>query len=83
MDSVLVVRAIHRNGTYERRGSGGAGWQVSHERVLSFARRRAGLEWEEGRLLREALRAGVHRRLGTAQNRRCAAKRQSDMVGCA
>ena len=52
MDSVLVVRAIHRNGTYERRGSGGAGWQVSHERVLSFARRRAGLDWEEGRLPR-------------------------------
>ena len=64
MEPVLVVRHIHRNGTYERGGSGSSGWAAVHERVLSFARRRAGFEWEEGRLLREALRAGVHRRLG-------------------
>jgi hypothetical protein len=37
-----------------------------HERIVAFAKRRAGLEWEEARLLCEAQRAGVHRRLGFA-----------------
>ena len=64
MNAVLVVRDIHQNGTSERAGYGGSSWQALHQRVLSFARRRAGFEWEEGRLLREAQRAGVHRRLG-------------------
>lgn len=41
-------------------------WRSIHERVVRFAARRAVLEWEEGRLLREALAAGVHRRLGYA-----------------
>ncbi|MFZ5893007.1 MAG: HNH endonuclease [Myxococcota bacterium] len=49
-----------------RRGSGAGGWKELHERLVAFAKRRAGLEWEEGQLLCDALRAGVHRRLGFA-----------------
>ena len=41
-------------------------WHLVHDRLVRFAKRRAGLEWREGRLLREALAAQVHRRLGYA-----------------
>jgi len=62
----LLVNDIRRPVTYERDGSGKQDWEQLHERLLSFAKRRAGLEWEEGRLLRNAQRAGIHRRLGFA-----------------
>ena len=41
-------------------------WHLVHDRLVRFAKRRSGLEWREGRLLREALAAQVHRRLGYA-----------------
>ncbi|MFZ5889662.1 MAG: HNH endonuclease [Myxococcota bacterium] len=70
MGLALLVCDGRRGATYEcgaERGSSGArGWKELHERLVSFAKRRAGLEWEEGRLLCDALRAGVHRRLGFA-----------------
>jgi hypothetical protein len=66
MALALVVNDVLRSGSYSRGSSGDSGWKAVHERVVSFARRRAGLEWEEGRLLQEAQRAGVHRRLGFA-----------------
>ncbi|MFZ5893640.1 MAG: HNH endonuclease [Myxococcota bacterium] len=71
MGLALLVSDVRRAGVYQRndsgaRGSGAGGWESVHERVVSFAKRRAGLEWEEGRLLCEALRAGVQRRLGFA-----------------
>ncbi|MFZ5889852.1 MAG: hypothetical protein ACOY0T_02200, partial [Myxococcota bacterium] len=64
MGLALLVSDVRRAGVYQRGNSGAVGWEAVHERVVSFAKRRAGLEWEEGRLLCEALRAGVHRRLG-------------------
>ncbi|MFZ5894884.1 MAG: hypothetical protein ACOY0T_27735 [Myxococcota bacterium] len=71
MGLALLVSDVPRAGVYQRGnsgagGSGARGWESVHERVVSFAKRRAGLEWEEGRLLCEALRAGVHQRLGFA-----------------
>ncbi|MFZ5891815.1 MAG: HNH endonuclease [Myxococcota bacterium] len=66
MGLALLVSDVRRAGVYERSKPGAGGWESVHERVVSFAKRRAGLEWEEGRLLCEALRAGVHRRLGFA-----------------
>jgi len=66
MGLALFVNDGRRPVTYERDSSGEQGWEKVHERLLSFAKRRAGLEWEEGRLLRDAQRAGVHRRLGFA-----------------
>ncbi|MFZ5893681.1 MAG: HNH endonuclease [Myxococcota bacterium] len=66
MGLALLVSDVRRVGEYQRGNSGKSGWESVHDRVVSFAKRRAGLEWEEGRLLCEALRAGVHRRLGFA-----------------
>jgi len=66
MGLALLVSDVRRPVTYEREGSDKPNWEQVHERVLSFSKRRAGLEWEEGRLLRDAQRAGVHRRLGFA-----------------
>ncbi|MFZ5891565.1 MAG: HNH endonuclease [Myxococcota bacterium] len=70
MGLALLVSDVRRGATYESvagRGCfGERGWKELHERLVSFAKRRAGLEWEEGRLLCDALRAGVHRRLGFA-----------------
>ncbi|MFZ5893163.1 MAG: HNH endonuclease [Myxococcota bacterium] len=66
MGLALLVSDVRRAGAYERSNSGKSRWESDHERVVSFAKQRAGLEWEEGRLLCEALRAGVHRRLGFA-----------------
>ncbi|MFZ5893589.1 MAG: HNH endonuclease [Myxococcota bacterium] len=70
MGLALLVSDVRRAGEYQRNNSGGGsragGWESVHERVVSFAKQRAGLEWEEGQLLCEALRAGVHRRLGFA-----------------
>lgn len=40
------------------------GWRVAHERLVRFAKRRSGLDWREGRLLREALALRAHERLG-------------------
>ena len=61
--------APHGNGTAIRTGTGvpqaqSPRWELAHERLVRFAKRRAGLEWREGRLLREAFAAQVHRRLG-------------------
>jgi hypothetical protein len=39
-------------------------WQKAHEALTELARRRAGLEFEEGCWLRVALAAGAHRQLG-------------------
>jgi len=66
MGLALLVSDVRRPVTYERGGEGEKNWEQVHERLLSFAKRRAGLEWEEGRLLRDAQRTGVHRRLGFA-----------------
>ncbi|MFZ5890652.1 MAG: hypothetical protein ACOY0T_06235 [Myxococcota bacterium] len=70
MGLALLVSDVRRGATYERGAewgnSGARGWEELHERLVSFAKRRAGLEWEEGRLLCDTLRAGVHRRLGFA-----------------
>jgi len=41
-------------------------WQLAHEKLARFARSHAGLEWEEGRLLRAAFAVGAHARLGFA-----------------
>lgn len=41
-------------------------WQKAHEALTELARRRAGLEFEEGRWLRVAVAARVHRQLGYA-----------------
>ncbi|MFZ5892231.1 MAG: hypothetical protein ACOY0T_14330 [Myxococcota bacterium] len=66
MGLTLLVSDVRRGGTNEGSigGSGKREWKQLHEQVVWFAKRRAGLEWEEGRLLCEALRAGVHRQLG-------------------
>jgi hypothetical protein len=42
----------------------GVAWQGAHEALLRIAKERAGLEFEEGRWLLAALRAGTHLRLG-------------------
>jgi hypothetical protein len=39
-------------------------WQLAHEQLLRLARRRAGLDLEEGRWLLVAFRTGAHVRLG-------------------
>jgi hypothetical protein len=39
-------------------------WQKAHDALTELARRRAGLEFEEGCWLRVAVAAGVHRQLG-------------------
>ena len=39
-------------------------WQVAHEQLLRLARRRAGLDLDEGRWLLVAFRTGAHVRLG-------------------
>src|SRR5262245_3711970 len=41
-----------------------ASWQRAHEALLRLAEQRAGLDFEEGRWLLTAHRAGTHRRLG-------------------
>ena len=67
MGLALLVSDVREapHGAYEC-GSSERDWKALHERLVSFARRRARLEWEEGRLLWEAAQAGVHRRLGFA-----------------
>lgn len=42
------------------------GWRLAHDRLARFAKRRARLEWREGRLLREAFVLGAQERLGFA-----------------
>jgi hypothetical protein len=66
MGALLLVSDVRRPVELERSGGAEPAWKVVHDRVVSFAKRRAGLEWEEGHLLCEAQRAGVHRRLGFA-----------------
>jgi hypothetical protein len=66
MGVLLFVSDVRRPVEFDRSGGLEPAWKVVHERVVSFAKQRAGLEWEEGRLLCEAQRAGVHRRLGFA-----------------
>ena len=66
MRALLFVSDVRPGATYVRSGGAEPSWKVVHDRVVSFAKQRAGLEWEEGRLLCEAQRAGVHRRLGFA-----------------
>jgi hypothetical protein len=66
MGALLFVSDVRRPVEFERNGGAAPSWKVVHQRVVSFAKQRAGLEWEEGRLLCEAQRAGVHRRLGFA-----------------
>jgi hypothetical protein len=66
MRALLFVSDVRPQATYVRSGGAEPSWKVVHARVVSFAKQRAGLEWEEGRLLCEAQRAGVHRRLGFA-----------------
>ena len=39
-------------------------WLQAHEALSRLAKQRAHAEWEEGRALLAALRAGAHRRLG-------------------
>ena len=39
-------------------------WRGAHEALLGLAQERAGLDFEEGRWLLAALRAGTHLRLG-------------------
>ena len=63
---LLFVSDVRPGATHVRDGGAAPSWKLVHERVVSFAKQRAGLEWEEGRLLWEAQRAGVHRRLGFA-----------------
>ena len=41
-----------------------AGWQQAHEALVRLAKARAGLDFEEGERLLEALRARAHERLG-------------------
>lgn len=43
-----------------------ADWRVAHDRLVRFAKRRAGLEWREGKLLREAFVLRAHEGLGFA-----------------
>ena len=66
MGALLLVSDVRRPVEFDRSGAAEPAWKAVHDRVVSFAKRRAGLEWEEGRLLCEAQRAGVHRRLGFA-----------------
>src|SRR5690348_18408592 len=47
----------------ERRGDA-ALWQRAHEELVRLAETRAGLDYEEGRWLLRAQRAGAHARLG-------------------
>src|SRR5690242_12589768 len=42
----------------------GEDWQRAHERLVGWAKKRAGLDLEEGQLLLAAFRARVHERLG-------------------
>jgi hypothetical protein len=42
----------------------GVAWRRAHEALLGLAKKRAGLDFEEGRWLLAALRAGTHLRLG-------------------
>jgi hypothetical protein len=42
----------------------GVAWRSAHEALLNLAEKRAGLDFEEGRCLLAALRAGTHLRLG-------------------
>lgn len=66
MGLALLAGDVRRSATYERGRSGEPRWKVTHARLLSFARKRSGLDWEEGQLLREAQRDSVHRQLGFA-----------------
>ncbi len=45
-------------------GDGQVAWKATHEALEAHARKRAGLDFEEGNLLLAARRAGVHRHLG-------------------
>ena len=45
-------------------GADQASWQRAHDELLRLAKKRAGLDFEEGRWLLSALRSGTHVRLG-------------------
>src|SRR6186713_3132949 len=62
MVSTNVVTEVQRSDETATEGT----WQLAHEELSRFAKSHAGLEWEEGRLLRAALAAGAHARLGFA-----------------
>ncbi len=66
MGLALLISDVQRSTAYEHNGSREPRWKLTHARLVSFAQRRSGLEWEEGRLLRDAQRDGVHRQLGFA-----------------
>jgi hypothetical protein len=66
MGALLFASDVRRPVEFASGGNAEPSWKMLHERVVSFAKARAGLEWEEGRLLCDAQRAGVHRRLGFA-----------------
>src|SRR6478735_519688 len=62
MVSTNVVTEVQRSDESATVGT----WQHAHEKLAHFAKSQAGLEWEEGRLLRAAFAAGAHARLGFA-----------------
>jgi len=41
-------------------------WRRAHEELSALAKTRAKLDWQEGRAMLQALRAGAHRALGFA-----------------
>jgi hypothetical protein len=47
-----------------RSSRGTPDWQRAHQELSQLARSRARLDWEEGRLLLDALRSGAHQHLG-------------------
>lgn len=63
-----VAAACGRNGVAGESKTdevgGTASWQRAHEALLRLAKARAGLDFDEGERLLEALRARAHERLG-------------------
>jgi hypothetical protein len=58
---------LHAAGTasvLDAASRGASEWRAAHEALMRLARRRAGLDFEEGTWLLAAQRAGVHARLG-------------------
>jgi hypothetical protein len=55
---------MNQNSGDDRAGSVALDWQHAHAELLRLAHTRAALDWEEGRCLLCALRAGSHLRLG-------------------
>jgi hypothetical protein len=54
---------------FGEKGPGAAPWQRAHDELVRLAATRAGLDYEEGRWLLRAERAGAHLRLGYASFR--------------